>query len=61
MSGFIPSTFKSFSEFPKDKFPPEYYTPFYVRAYIFGNYAYPSGLLAHILFLAVCAFGIVRR
>jgi hypothetical protein len=53
MSGFLKSTFKSFGEVPKDKFPAEFHTPFYVRGYIFGNYAYPSGLLAHVLFLII--------
>ena len=53
MGTLVKSFFQSFSEIPEDKFPPEYYTPLFVRGIIFGNYAYPSGLLAHVLFLVI--------
>ena len=60
MSGFLKSLFQSFSEVPRDKFPPEFYSQFYVRGIIFGNYAYATGLLAHILFLIIFALIGVR-
>jgi sigma-B regulation protein RsbU (phosphoserine phosphatase) len=55
MGTIVKSFFQSFSEVPEDKFPPEYYAPLFVRAVIFGNYAYPSGLLSHVLFLVIFA------
>ena len=51
----IKSFFQSFSDIPEDKFPPEYYAPHILRGIIFGNYAYPSGLLAHFLFFVIFA------
>jgi sigma-B regulation protein RsbU (phosphoserine phosphatase) len=53
MGSIVKSFFRSLSEVPEDKFPPEYKTPLFVRAIVFGNYAYPSGLLAHALFLVI--------
>ena len=47
------SFLRSLSEVPEGKFPPQYYTPQYVRGIIFGNYGYPSGLFAHALFLVI--------
>ncbi len=55
MSGFIKSLLESFNEIPEGKFPPQYYKPLFVRGIIFGNYAYPSGLLSHFLFLVIFA------
>ena len=55
MGTMIKSFLQGFSEIPEDKFPPEYYDPHILRGIIFGNYAYPSGLLAHFLFLIVFA------
>jgi sigma-B regulation protein RsbU (phosphoserine phosphatase) len=53
MGTIVKSFFQSLSEVPDDKFPPEYKTPLFIRAIVFGNYAYPSGLLAHALFLVI--------
>ncbi len=53
MIGSLKSIFEHLSEVPEGKFPPEYYTRQFVRAIIFGNYGYPSGLLAHALFLVI--------
>ena len=53
MGTIVKSFLQSFSEVPEDKFPPEYYTPLFVRGIIFGNYAYPSGLLSHFMFLVI--------
>ena len=51
----VKSLFQSFNEVPEGKFPPEYYSPRIVRSFIFGNYAYPLGLLVHALFFAIFA------
>ena len=51
MNSSIQSFIKSLSEVPEGKFPPEYYTPLFIRGFIFGNYAYPSGLIIHALLL----------
>ena len=47
---------KSFSEVPEGKFPRTYYTPLFTRGIIFGNYSYPAGLFAHVLFLVIFAW-----
>jgi sigma-B regulation protein RsbU (phosphoserine phosphatase) len=49
----VKSFFQSFSEIPEGKYPPEYYTPLFSRGIIFGNYAYPCGLLSHFMFLVI--------
>ena len=51
----IKSLLRSFSEVPEGKFPPEYYTPKFLRAIVFGNYAYTLGILPHSLFIAIFA------
>ncbi|MFC1829609.1 PP2C family protein-serine/threonine phosphatase [Thermodesulfobacteriota bacterium] len=56
----VKSFFQSFSEVPEGKFPPEYYTPRLLRAIVFGNYAYPLGILPHSLFIAIFALIGVR-
>ena len=55
MSRFIKSLIDNLSDIPEGKFPPAYYTPQFVRGIIFGNYAYPAGLFAHVLFLIIFA------
>lgn len=55
MSNSIKSFINSLNEVPEGKFPPEYYTPLFIRGFVFGNYAYPSGLLIHALMLVVFA------
>ena len=55
MGTIVKSFFQSLSEFPEDKIPSKYHTPLFIRGILFGNYAYPSGLLAHALFLVVFA------
>lgn len=56
MGTIVKSFFQSLSEVPEDKFPSQDYSPLFVRSIIFGNYAYPSGLLSHSLFLLIFAF-----
>jgi sigma-B regulation protein RsbU (phosphoserine phosphatase) len=56
----VKSFLQSFSEVPEGKFPPEYYTPRFLRAMVFGNYAYPLGILPHSLFIAIFALIGVR-
>jgi hypothetical protein len=56
----VKSFFHSFNEIPEGKFPPEYYTPRLLRAMVFGNYAYPLGILTHSLFIAIFALIGVR-
>lgn len=51
MNSSIQSFIKSLNEVPEGKFPPKYYTPLFIRGFIFGNYAYPSGLIIHALLL----------
>ena len=51
----VKSLFQSLNEVPEGKFSPEYYTPRLVRPFVFGNYAYPLGLLIHALFLVIFA------
>ncbi|MBT8331682.1 MAG: PP2C family protein-serine/threonine phosphatase [Deltaproteobacteria bacterium] len=55
MSSSIKSFINSLNEVPEGKFPPQYYTPLFVRSIVFGNYSYPSGLLSHFLFLVIFA------
>ena len=56
MRAYVESLFATLNEIPEGKFPPEYYTPRLVRSFVFGNYAYPLGLLLHALFLVIFAF-----
>jgi hypothetical protein len=56
MRTIVKSFFQSLSEVPEDKFPSQYYSPLFVRTIIFGNYAYLTGLLSHVLFLLIFAF-----
>ena len=46
---------ESLNEFPKDKLPPEVNTPPYIRAYIFANYGFINGALAHASFVIIFA------
>ena len=55
MNSSIQSFIKSLNEVPEGKFPPEYYTPLFIRSIVFGNYGYPTGLLSHFLFLVIFA------
>ena len=49
------SFINSLNEVPEGKFPLQYYTPLFVRSIVFGNYSYPCGFLAHIMFLIIFA------
>ena len=53
METFVKSFFQSLSEVPDHKFQSDYKTPVFVRAIVFGNYAYPSGLFVHALLLVI--------
>lgn len=60
MGTIVKSFLQSLSEVPEEKIPLEYHTPLFIRGILFGNYAYPSGLIAHALFLVVFALIGVR-
>jgi sigma-B regulation protein RsbU (phosphoserine phosphatase) len=55
MGSTVKSFFRSLSEIPEAKFPPEYYTPRLLRAIVFGNYAHSLGILTHSLFIVIFA------
>ncbi len=60
MGTIVTSFFQGLGAFPEERIPPKHRTPLFVRGILFGNYAYPSGVLAHALFLAVFLFIGVR-
>jgi sigma-B regulation protein RsbU (phosphoserine phosphatase) len=53
MDSIVKSFFQNLSEVPNHKFQSDYKTPVFVRAIVFGNYAYFSGLFVHALLLVI--------
>ena len=52
----IKSLFDDYKKFPEDKFPPQLSTQQHYRAFVLGNYAYPTaGLCPHCMFLVIFA------
>jgi sigma-B regulation protein RsbU (phosphoserine phosphatase) len=51
----VKTLLQSFIEVPEGKFPSEYYTPRFIRAFIFWNFGYAIGLFFHALFIALFA------
>jgi hypothetical protein len=49
----VKTLFQSFIEVPEGKFPSEYYTPRFIRAFIFWNFGYAIGLFFHALFIVL--------